>query len=286
VTTLLSPALMARLESLQLASRHRLMGRFGGEHKSKRYGNTVDFADFREYHPGDDFRRIDYHVMARLDQVLIKLFEADDEITVRFLIDTSASMTVGAKMLQAKRLAAALGFVALTAHDSVSVHTFPSRGPAPRFAGRAAVPAFLGYVEGLEATGLTPFAEAAAHLLSQGGLPGLTVVLSDLLTSEWRSLVRLRAAGSDVTILHILCDDDLDPRFSGDLELVDRELGERLMVSVTDEVAESYRERVRTWRHEVAATARGTGASYQVVNADDDVEALLLQTWRAAGVLR
>ena len=58
------------------------MGRFGGEHKSKRYGNTVDFADFREYHPGDDFRRIDYHVMARLDQVLIKLFEADDEITI------------------------------------------------------------------------------------------------------------------------------------------------------------------------------------------------------------
>lgn len=277
---------MARLESLQLASRHRLMGRFGGEHKSKRYGNTVDFADFREYHPGDDFRRIDYHVMARLDQVLIKLYEADDEITVRLLIDTSGSMQVGAKMLQAKRLAAAMGFVALTAHDSVSVHTFPARAPAPRFAGRAAVPAFLDYIEALNATGITPFAEAASHLLSQSGLPGLTVVLSDLLTTEWRSLVQLRASGSDVTILHILCDEDLDPEFSGDLELVDTELGDRLTVSVTDEVSTSYRSRVRSWRNEVAAAARGTGATFQAISADDDVEALLLQTWRSSGVLR
>jgi uncharacterized protein (DUF58 family) len=286
VTSLLSPALMARLESLQLNSRHRLMGRFGGEHKSKRYGNTVDFADFREYHPGDDFRRIDYHVMARLDQVLIKLFEADDEITVRFLVDTSASMAVGDKLMQAKRLTAAMGFVALIAHDSVSVHTFPARGAAPRFAGRAAVPGFLAYVESLEATGLTPFAEAASHLLSQGGLPGLTVVLSDLLTAEWGSLVQLRSAGSDVTILHILSEEDLDPEFSGDLELVDTELGERLTVSVTDDVAASYRSRVRAWREEVARTARGTGASFQPVGAEEDIESLLLQSWRETGVLR
>lgn len=262
------------------------MGRFGGEHKSKRYGNTVDFADFRQYHPGDDYRRIDYHVMARLDQVLIKLFEADDEITVRMLIDTSASMSIGAKMLQAKRLAAAMGFVALTAHDSVSVHTFPARGPAPRFAGRAAVPAFFDYIQALDASGLTPFAEAAGHLLSQSGLPGLTVVLSDLLTTEWKSLIRLRASGSDVTILHILSDEDLDPGLSGDLELVDREDGERLTVSVTDDVANTYRARVREWRNEVAAAARGTGAAFQAVNANDDIEALLLQTWRSAGVLR
>lgn len=284
--TLLSPALMARLESLQLSSRHRLMGRFGGEHKSKRYGNTVDFADFREYHPGDDFRRIDYHVLARLDQVLIKLFEADDEITVRLLIDTSASMEVGDKLLQAKRVAAAMGFVALTAHDSVTVHTLPARGPAPRFAGRASVPAFLDYVEKLDASGLTPFAEAAGHLLSQSSLPGLTVVLSDLLTPEWRSLVQLRSSGSDVTVLHVLCTEDLQPEFSGDLELVDTEMGDRLTVSVTDDVATDYRDRVQRWRDEVAIAARGSGASYLSVDADDDVEALLLQTWRTAGVLR
>ena len=158
--TLLSPALMARLESLQIGNRQRLVGRFGGEHASKRYGNTVDFADFREYHAGDDFRRIDYHVLARLDQVLIKLFEADDEVTVRLLLDVSTSMGVGGKFDQAKRLAAALGFVALVAHDSVTIHTFPRRGPAPRFTGRSAAHGFFQHLESLEPDGETPFASA------------------------------------------------------------------------------------------------------------------------------
>ncbi len=284
--TLLSPALMARLESLQIHNRHRLVGRFGGDHVSKRYGNTVDFADFREYHPGDDFRRIDYHVLARLDQVLIKLYEADDEVTVRLLIDTSASMSVGGKLEQAKRLAAALGFVALTAHDSVTLHTFPAHGPAPRFAGRASVPGFLTHLESLEPEGPTPFAEAAAHLLGQSALPGVTVVLSDLLTPQWRSLVHLRAAGSEVMVVHMVCEDDLDPEYSGDLELVDREDGQRLTVSVTDEVARSYRERIERWRQEVIRATGGSGGLYLQVDAEEDIEGLLLRTWRRAGVLR
>ena len=284
--TLLSPALMARLESLQLASRHRLMGRFGGEHRSKRYGNTVDFADFREYHPGDDFRRIDYHVLARLDQVLIKLFEANDEVTVRFLVDTSSSMDIGGKMYQAKRLVAALGFVALIAHDSVSVHTFPADATAPRFAGRASFPAFLEYVDGLDAHGTTPFAEAAGHLLSRGGVPGLTIVVSDLLTEEWPHLVQLRSSGSDVTVIHVMCEEDLNPDHTGDLELVDTELGDHLTVSVTEEVAAGYRERVGNWRDEVARTVRGSGSAYVPVDATDDIEVLLLQTWLGQGILR
>ncbi len=283
--TLLSPRLMARLESLQLASRNRLIGRFGGEHKSKRYGNTVDFADFREYHPGDDFRRIDYHVLARLDQVLIKLYEADDEITVRILIDTSSSMEVGGKFAQAKRLAAAIGFVALSAHDSVSVHTFPARGPAPRFAGRAAVPGLMAYLEALDPAGVTPFAKAARQLLSQSSLPGITVVISDLLTKEWESLVGLRATGSDLMILHLLCQEDLDPVLTGDLELVDTELGERLTLSVTEDVASSYRTRVEEWRNSIARTTRASGGTYIPVDANDDLEELLLQNWREAGML-
>lgn len=277
---------MARLENLQLANKRRLVGRFGGEHSSRRHGNTVDFADFREYHPGDDFRRIDYHVMARLDQVLIKLYEADDEVTVRLLIDASASMGVGAKIDQAKRLGAALGFVALANHDSVAVHSFPLVGQAPRFAGRGSVPGFLSHLESLKAGGPTPFARAAAHLLGRSSLPGMTIVISDLLTPEWPALIRLSAHGSDITVLHILCEEDLAPVHSGDLELVDRESRERLTVSVTEEVSSSYRERVARWRDEVKSAARGSGSTYLAVDARDDVEALLLRSWREAGVLR
>ena len=77
--SLLSPSFLGRLEQLQLATRRALAGHLAGEHRSTRYGSSLDFADYREYHPGDDYRRIDYHLLARLDVLLIKLFEADKQ---------------------------------------------------------------------------------------------------------------------------------------------------------------------------------------------------------------
>lgn len=148
------------------------------------------------------------------------------------------------------------------------------------------MPSFLSHMASLEAGGPTPFARAAAHLLGRSNLPGMIVVISDLLTPEWRALIQLSGSGSDITVLHILCEEDLEPTHSGDLELVDRESRERLTVSVTEDVSSSYRERVARWREEVASAALGSGATYLAVDAEDDVEALLLKSWREAGVLR
>lgn len=117
-------------------------------------------------------------------------------------------------------------------------------------------------------------------------MPGMTIVLSDLLTPEWRALIQLSSYGSDITIVHVLCEEDLEPDHSGDLELIDRESRERLTVSVTDEVSSSYRERIARWRDEVMSAARGSGATYLAIDARDDVESLLLRSWREAGVLR
>jgi uncharacterized protein (DUF58 family) len=284
--TLLDPVFLARLETLQLSNRSRLVGRFGGDHTSKRHGQTVDFADFRQYQPGDDFRRIDYHVLARLDQVLIKLYEAEDEITVRFLVDTSASMAVEGKLDQGRRIAAALGFVALTAHDAVTVHAFPASVPPPRFSGRASIGSLFSMLESLEPAGLTPFAQAATHLLGMPGPPGLTIVISDLLTPDWSSLTTLRSLGSDLIVVHVLADADVDPDLVGDVELVDREGGDRLTISLTDEVAEAYRRRVEGWRRDVEASTLAVGGTYLPVSTSDDIEGLLLTTWRRAGVLR
>lgn len=284
--TLLEPEVLARLESLQLQTRTRLAGKFGGDHRSLRYGNTVDFADFREYHPGDDYRRIDYHVLARLDQLLIKLYEANDEIVLRLLIDTSASMNVGDKLTQARKVAAGLGFVALTAHDTVSVHTFPQRGRAPRFTGRAAVPALFSYLESLTAAGPTPFTAAAAQLLSRSGPPGITAVISDILTPDWEVLAHLRARGSDLVVLHLLADEDTDPELLGDLELIHPEGQERLPVSLTPDQLAQYVARVESWRQQVADKCHGVGAAYVPVDIRADVGELLMTSWRTAGVVR
>ncbi|HEY5890021.1 MAG TPA: DUF58 domain-containing protein, partial [Acidimicrobiia bacterium] len=250
------------------------------------YGNTVDFADFREYNPGDDFRRIDYHVLARLDQVLIKLYEADDEVTIRFLLDTSDSMGSEGKLDHAKRIAAALGFIALSSHDSVTVHTFPEHGTSPRFAGRAGIPALFSYLESLEAEGTTPFARAAGHLLSRAGPPGITIVISDLLTPEWPALIGLRSAGSDLTIMHLLAEGDISPDLAGDLMLVDREDGERLTVSVTEDILKTFSNRVSDWKEEIRSKTLGVGGAYITLTPDSDIEDLIIGSWRETGVLR
>jgi uncharacterized protein (DUF58 family) len=296
--TLLAPDLMARLEALQLGTRRRLAGVMAGEHRSSRRGTSLDFADYRQYNPGDDFRRIDYHLFARLDVLLLKLYEAEEDLQLRVLVDTSASMGAGkapagdhqrsrSKLTQAARVAAALGFVALIRRDPVSVHTFPLERPAPRYLGRAAIPAFLDHLESLEATGTTDFAAAVSHLLARPGPPGLTIVLSDLMTPEWEpALSRLPARGGDVVVVHVLAGSDLDPPATGDVELVDRETGARVAVSVTSETTVRYRRVVTAWRHRVEQRCHQVGAAYVPVLAEEPLEPLLLAAWRQGGVLR
>jgi uncharacterized protein (DUF58 family) len=284
---LLDAALLAKLERLQLGTRNRLAGRFSGEHRSRRYGTSLDFADYREYHPGDDFRRIDYNLFARLDVLLLKLFEAEDDITVRLLIDTSASMAAGGKLRQAARVAAALGFVSLIRRDVVTVHTFPLDRPAPRFVGRGATTPLFGLLESLEAGGETHFATACGHLLARPGPPGVTVVISDLLTDDWQhGITRLPARGGEVVVVHVLDREELHPTLVGDFELVDRETGAHVAVSLSPETLRAYEEVARAWTEEVAGRCRHAGATYVRVLADDDVAHLLLGSWRDDGVIR
>jgi uncharacterized protein (DUF58 family) len=247
----------------------------------------VDFADYRTYHPGDDFRRIDYHLYARLDTLLLKLYEAEDEVRLRLLVDTSASMARGGKLTQAARIAGALGFVALVRRDPVTLHTFPFERAAPRFVGRAAAPLLFRHLQALEGSGTTPFAAAAAHLLARPGPRGLTVVCSDLLTPEWETgLSRLPARGGDVVVVHVLAPEDLRPDFVGDLELIDAEGGGRVSVSCSPDTVNAYAKAAEAWADDVAARARSAGAAYVRIGSHDDIEPLLLGHWRQAGVLR
>lgn len=284
--SLLDPATLARLERLQLGTRRRLAGSIGGEHRSPDHGTTVDFADFRAYQPGDDFRRIDQLALARLDRLLIRLYEAEDDVTVRLLIDTSASMA-DAVLHQGVRAAAALGFTALTRRDRVTVHTFPFDRPAPVFRGRGSVPALFAHLESLEANGTGAFVDAVTDLLGRPGPAGLTVLVSDLLTADWeQGITRLPARGGDLVVVHVLAEDTLRPAESGDLELVDAETGQTVAVSMSPATRREYEALALSWADDVARRCRRVGAAYVRVLDTDDLEALLVRAWRDAGVLR
>lgn len=286
MSELLPAGLLARLERLQLVNRRRLLGGLAGEHRSPKHGSSLDFADFREYYPGDDLRRLDIGALARLDRLLIKLYDGEDDLTLRILIDASASMA-GAKLTRTKELAAALGFTALTRRDVVTVHTFPTELPGPRFRGRTAAKALFDHLRSIEADGTTTFTAAVDRVLAQPGPPGLTVVLSDLLTNEWDVGVRrLPARQGELSVLHVLDPTDLDPDLSGDLELVDTETGAQVDVSLSSNVLAEYRELADRWVADVAARVAATGGAYLRVFTTDDLERVLLGRARETGVLR
>ncbi|MEM8925318.1 MAG: DUF58 domain-containing protein [Actinomycetota bacterium] len=283
---LLPASLLARLERLQVANRRRLAGGIGGEHRSPRHGSSLDFADFRDYYPGDDLRRLDRSALARFDRLLIKLFDAEDDLTLRLLVDNSASMA-GQKLQRAVELAAALGFAALVRRDVVTVHTFSDPRPGQRLRGRAATGALFARLGAIAAEGETRFSAAADHVLRQQGPPGMTVVLSDLLTPEWDDgLTRLPARNGELVVVHVLAPEDLDPALSGDVELVDAETGARVEVSLSASVLDDYRRLARRWQDDVAGRVRAVGGRHVSVLTTDDVEQIVLGRARDAGVLR
>jgi uncharacterized protein (DUF58 family) len=286
-TALLSPRLLARLERLQLGTRRRLEGRFSGEHRSARYGSSLDFADYRDYHPGDDFRRIDYSLYARTDQLFIRLFEAEDDLVVRLVVDRSTSMGFHDKLTMATRLAAALGFVALTRRDAVSLQTFPPAAAPRRFTGRHGTNVLFNALSALQADGGTDLDAAVSDVIGRAGPPGLTVVISDLLSPSWETaLDRLPAARGALAIVHVLAREELVPTLIGDLEIEDSETGEQVAVSLAADTIKRYQQETEAWLERVAARCHRRGIAYSRVLADDDVETVLLRGWRNEGLLR
>jgi uncharacterized protein (DUF58 family) len=284
---LLSPRLLARLERLQLGTRRRLEGRFSGEHRSSRYGSSLDFADYRDYHPGDDYRRIDYSLYARTDQLFIRLFEAEDDLVMRLVVDRSTSMGYHGKLAMAARLAGALGFVALTRRDAVSLQTFPITGMPRRFTGRHGTSVMFNSLATMTADGGTDLEAAAADVIARAGPPGVTVVVSDLLSPTWETaLDRLPARGGSVAMIHVLANEEINPTMIGDLEIEDAETGEQVAVSLAADTVRKYREETDAWLERVAGRCHRRGISYSRVMADADLETVLFRGWRNEGVLR
>ena len=279
-----SPDVLGTLERLQLRTRKRLAGQLVGGHRSRRYGSSLDFADFREYQPGDDFRRIDYLTLARLDQLLIRLYDAEDDLTVRLIVDTSASMATDNKLQRACELAGAIGFVALTRRDRVEVHA-PGQ-PMARFNGRNGVPELFAHLESLEASGAGSLARSAADVLGRSRTTGMTVLCSDLLEPDWdAALNRLPARGAELIVVHVLGTGELDPPQMGDVDLIDSETGERIAMSLTGTTLTTYRARLETWLEEVSQAARRLGAAYVLADTRTPLREELLGGLRRSEIV-
>lgn len=286
-SALLDPAFLARLGKLRLLVGRRYAGSAGGSRVSVRRGSSVEFADHRPYAPGDDIRRIDWNAYARLEELVLRLYAAEEDIHVYLLVDTSASLGVGqpSKLEVARRVAAALGYLGLLGSERVSVQPYAASlgRPLEAMRGRRKVGALMRYLASLTPEGGTDLHAAVERFLAQRPRPGLVVLLSDLLDrgGYQRAIDRLLAARFEVAVFHVMDAAELDPPLGGDLTLVDAETGAEVSVTLDARALRAYRGRLDAFLGGARDYCRKRGVRYVLV-PDAHFEDALLRYLRSA----
>ncbi len=282
---MLSAADLTLLGRLDLAYRRPQSGLYAGERRSPRSARSPEFADFRPYVSGDDFRQIDWRAYARLEKLMLRLYVAEEEACLNVVLDTSGSMALGepVKWPAASRLAAALAFLGLAGMDRVQVGTLAgSRIPPLR--GRDGVSRVWGFLEGLQ-----PGGEAAPGDLRRlrWTRPGVTVVISDFLVEgDWAPpLTGLAARRQEPVLWQVLAPDEERPPISGDLKLVDVESELARELTITPGLLGEYQRALAAHREVLARAALAAGGRFLHTDSADDLEATMLAGLRS-GVLR
>jgi len=302
--SLLTPELLRRLEQFQLLATRRAKSSSKGERRSRARGQSVEFADHRNYVPGDDFRYLDWNLYGRLDRLFLKLYEEERELPVRIFLDASESMSFGEprKFDFARQVAAAIGYVALCGFDRVSVNVFPSGQRGATTLGSSAQSAIensLSRVRGKKSSlqffhnlaALT--AGGAANLntsLRRGALEarqaGVAVVLSDFLDPAGyeAGLTALVSRGFHVDVVQILAPEELAPTTFGDLRLVDAESGDEREVTFGKFRLKHYQQTVQNFCGRLHEYCQTRGMNHFMAASNTDLSDLLLKQLRQAEV--
>ncbi|MDH7602068.1 MAG: DUF58 domain-containing protein [Armatimonadota bacterium] len=288
---LLTPDFLRKLEQLSLAVKRVFPGRLRGERRSTKRGASVEFADYRNYVTGDDFRRIDWNVYARLEKLFLKLFVEEEELHVYLLVDVSKSMTFGTppKLIYAKRIAAALAYIGLANLDRVGAAAL-AEGKAlafpPRRGKRAAFLVF-DYLRSLQDCAVADLSNALRDFSLQTAQPGLAIVISDFFDQGWeRGILALLSRRFEVVLLHILDENEVSPPYVGDLLLVDSETLERREVTITQSLLRAYEARFAAFCGEVESFCNRYGCGYVRITNRTPFEDLVLSYLRHRGMVK
>ena len=293
--SLITPGLLRRLEQFQLLAQRRAKSTAKGERRSKARGQSVEFADYRNYVAGDDFRAIDWNLYGRLDKLFLKLYEEERELPVTIFLDSSESMTFGAprKFDFARQIAAAVGYVALCGFDRVSVVAFPDalgegavRGALRSVRGRKSSLQYFRNLSQVTAQGQAALNEALRRgaLISRNS--GVAIVLSDCLDPAGYEpgLTALIGRGFQVSAVQILAPEEMNPSAYGDLKLVDSETGAMQEVTFGKFRLSAYRKTVLNYIQRLREFCRKRGVNFFSTTSDASLDQLLLKQLREAEV--
>jgi uncharacterized protein (DUF58 family) len=291
-STLLDASLIAQLDHLELVVRRLFAGRTQGEKRSKRRGTGSEFADYRDYSQGDDLRHIDWNVYGRLDRLFLKLFHVEEDLRLSIFVDSSLSMSHGdpSKLQYAKKLAAALAYVALANLDRVTIEAASesSLDRLPPTRGKAQIWRLLEFIEGIEAQGSTDLQEGLKQFSLRNSTPGMKVVISDFLDKRGfqGALKWLLKGGNEVVVIQVLSPQEVKPTIVGDLSLEDCEDGQLTEVSITSGLLKRYEANLKALVGGLREYCRTRGLANFFVQSSHPVEQLILNSMRRTGVVK
>jgi uncharacterized protein (DUF58 family) len=291
---LFDEATLRKLERLAVVSRRAMAGQLQGERRSPKRGQSVEFADYRPYAAGDDFRRIDWNAYARLERFFVKLFIEEEDLTVHLLLDASRSMDWGEpnKLQYARRAAGALGYVALAGLDQVTVTVL---GGEPTASGATLAPrrgkrhgmSLFAFLQEVRVGAALSLGRRLAGYAAAATRPGPLVLLSDLMDTTWADgLHALAARGFEVTLLHVLSPDEVHPDLSGDLKLIDVETGITIEVTADLAMLARYGEGLAAWREELRGFCSAREMRYVPLETSVPLDVLLFSVLRRGRVLK
>ena len=290
--SILDPAFLRRLERLALMAKRAQLGVAKGERKSKRKGQSTEFADYRDYVQGDDLRHIDWNIYGRQNQLHLKLFQEQEDLTLHVLIDASRSMDFGTpkKLEFARKLAAAVAYIGLMSYDRVSIEAF--RGAdTQRLApvrGKASAMKLFTFLQIVSAEGGTHLEEQTRSYMLRNRAKGIAILISDFFDEGGfeEPLRRLTQSGSDTYAIHVLAPEEIDPTLSGDLKLVDSETNAFAEISVSRALLKKYKENRDGFCEEVRRFCLARGVGHYVVSSDTSVEELTMDVLRRGGLVK
>ena len=288
---LLTPDFLRKIERLSLVAKRVFPGQLRGERRSTKRGASVEFADYRNYTVGDDFRRVDWNVYARLEKLFLKLFVEEEDLHIYVLIDASRSMEFGdpSKLLYAKRVAAALAYIALGNLDRVGLAALSGPDAATLAPKRGKQSAFglFEWLKSVKPSGRTQLAASLRDFSLRTSRPGLAIVISDFFDPEYQmGLAALVSRKFEVTLLHVLDQDEADPPLVGDLMLVDSETDERREVTITQSLLRAYKQRLTEMCEGIEGYCARYGCNYARVTNQTPFEDLILGYLRRRGTLK
>ena len=287
---------MQQVESLQMLIKNNVAGMFGGNRKSKNYGSSCEFADYRDYMPGDDTTKIDWNAYARFDKLYQKLYLDERQMHTRIYIDGSRSMQYGdnKKAEQALKLTAALAYIAVADMDKVSVYVIRGKELEEVFTGIVGKEAFFREVGKLDEIEFYGDSEISNAILPTkvGYGDGMSVLISDFLTeSSWKKAVEyLCYKKRQVLMVQILTPEELDPSYDGRVSLIDSESVDlsddrNMKMRITRSMQKAYQEALRDFKEDIKTFCSKRNVDFISISTDAPIERVLFNELLKAGIM-